>query len=475
MANKYEDFERFLKANFNSEWLRFTNEDAKEDTKNTIFANHQKGFNIYKRLSETGMLKNDYIPPEVLSGQLTVEEFFFRMQEYEGQNIVYDNGLITAVRMKYAENLPNMVYTEDPIKQIFIKSEHAKEIGLKGETCDRYIQGFADSYLVLSKAEKLGIPKEQATFIVEKSNSIDSMIQLFEAQKRIDQAKTPEDKKTAIEQYDILHKESQEVLEKHGKDILDLLDKAIEIKEAENANDNPKDKADDNAPNTADDKPKDKADDNAPNTADDKPKDKADDNTPNTADDKPKDKADDNTPNTADDKPKGSKDSRDDSYSYGIDDEHEAKYGIKYEDDEAYKSPIYSSPQRTSKPESFALSEPIDFTESTLQEEHGTSRSFNSIFASYIKTAEDVSSRGIAQALAQNYTLEELRDLRKRTEEDIYKNTHDIAQEALRRVRALTQNRPSSTQPTAQPTQQTTSSRRTSSSYSFLRDNEVEI
>ena len=443
MANKYEDFERFLKANFNSEWLRFTNEDAKEDTKNTIFANHQKGFNIYKRLSETGMLKNDYIPPEVLSGQLTVEEFFFRMQEYEGQNIVYDNGLITAVRMKYAENLPNMVYTEDPIKQIFIKSEHAKEIGLKGETCDRYIQGFADSYLVLSKAEKLGIPKEQATFIVEKSNSIDSMIQLFEAQKRIDQAKTPEDKKTAIEQYDILHKESQEVLEKHGKDILDLLDKAIEIKEAENANDNPKDKADDNAPNTADDKPKDKNDDNEPNTADDKPK--------------------------------GSKDSRDDSYSYGIDDEHEAKYSIKYEDDEAYKSPIYSSPQRTSKPESFALSEPIDFTESTLQEEHDTSRSFNSIFASYIKTAEDVSSIGIAQALAQNYTLEELRDLRKRTEEDIYKNTHDIAQEALRRVRALTQNRPSSTQPTAQPTQQTTSSCRTSSSYSFLRDNEVEI
>ena len=443
MANKYEDFERFLKANFNSEWLRFTNEDAKEDTKNTIFANHQKGFNIYKRLSETGMLKNDYIPPEVLSGQLTVEEFFFRMQEYAGQNIVYDNGLITAVRMKYAENLPNMVYTEDPIKQIFIKSEHAKEIGLKGETYDRYIQGFADSYLVLSKAEKLGIPKEQATFIFEKSNSIDSVIQLFEAQKRIDQAKTPEDKKTAIEQYDILHKESQEVLEKHGKDILDLLDKAIEIKEAENTNDKPKDKADDNAPNTADNKPKDKADDN--------------------------------TPNTADDKPKGSKDSRDDSYSYGIDDEHEAKYGIKYEDDEAYKSPIYSSPQRTSKPESFALSEPIGLTESTLQEEHDTSRSFNSIFASYIKTAEDVSSRGIAQALAQNYTLEELRDFRKRTEEDIHKNTHDIAQEALRRVRALTQNRPSSTQPTAQPTQQTTSSRRTSSPYSFLRDNEVGI
>ena len=60
MANKYEDFERFLKANFNSEWLRFTNEDAKRlyvEKSRSLFLNN---FSLYDSCkADVAMLKSN--------------------------------------------------------------------------------------------------------------------------------------------------------------------------------------------------------------------------------------------------------------------------------------------------------------------------------------------------------------------------------------------------------------------------------
>ena len=162
MSIKDENFERFLKANFESDWHRYTSSEATEETKFSIMSNHQRAYGVYKRLSDSGLLKNDYLPPDLLSGQITVDEYFVRIQEFLGQNIVYENGHMIAVRMQYAENLPNMVYNEDPVKRISRVVELAQKAGLDEQSTKEVVNIERDCTYFDHKNEKLGIPQEQS-------------------------------------------------------------------------------------------------------------------------------------------------------------------------------------------------------------------------------------------------------------------------------------------------------------------------
>lgn len=197
MNIKDEYFERFLKANFEHDWRRFTSSDATEEIKYSIMTSHQRSFGIFKRLSDSGLLKNDYIPLDLLSGQLTVEDFIVRMQEYLGQNVVYDNGNMIAVRMQYAENLPNMVYNEDPVKRINRTIELAEKAGLNEKSKEDVVHIEVDNITLESKMENLGISKEVGQNFAAITKAADIKLLLDEAKEAAKNGKTKEEREKA--------------------------------------------------------------------------------------------------------------------------------------------------------------------------------------------------------------------------------------------------------------------------------------
>ena len=376
MNIKDEDFERFLKANFSNDWRRFTSSDATEDVKFSIMSNHQKTYKIFKQFSDLGMLINDCLPPELMNGQLTTDEYFARMQEYLNQPIIYDNNNMIAVRMKYGADLPNMVYTIDPIKCISQKIDHAHKIGLKGQTFERNIQGEADSWALMAKAESLGVSEDVAKKTAETSNAIDVQFQLFEAKKRIDEATNKKAKLEAELQYNILLRDNFEHLQKEQPNTEKIIDDAFKlIKEAHQTPIT-------NNENVA-------KEDAQPPAVETKNAAKEDTQTPIV---ETKSIAKEIAPNTT--------------------------LETKKENDETLKASTFSVSQKTftiqeKNTSHIETSIPSLFSgkqQKTPTPKENPIKTFNGVFASYATSAKDFSPEGISKALAQGYTKEDFED-----------------------------------------------------------------
>ena len=379
MYIKDEDFERFLKANFANDWRRFTSPDATDDVKFSIMSNHQKSFRIFKQFSDIGLLQNDYLPPELLSGQITADEYFVKMQEYLYQNLVYDNNDLIAVRMKYAENLPNMVYTEDPVKCIHQKIEHAHKIGLKGQTFERNIQGEADRWALMAKAQSFGVPEETAKKTAQTSNAIDVRFQLFEAEKRIQNAKTEKARLEAELQYNILLRDNLDLLQKEQPNTEKIIDKALELS-----------KETPQAPTT-----------NNENVA------KEETPTPVT---ETKNIAKEETPTPAIET-KNIAIAKEETQTPSIETKNENNNHIKASianvSQKSFTIQEKTTPH-TELPTSPLLSGVQPYTLATKKENE--IKTFNGVFAAHVTCAEDFSDKGISKALAYGYSKGELDD-----------------------------------------------------------------
>ena len=242
MAIKNEDFERFLKANFENDWRRFTSEDTQEDAKFSIMNKHDKAFMLFKRLSDLGALKNDYMPPELLSGQITAEDYYQRRFELVNQPLVYENNELVGIRMEYTENLPNMVYTLDTISFLNEKSNHAKEIGLNETMHHMYMLSASDNLSLMAKAQKFGIDEQTATTFSNKASFIDLATMCAYTKDCSEKATTDEEKEEAEKQHSIIKKELVNVAKEHNINIDEIggyVDEAIRRKKDELKRDNP--------------------------------------------------------------------------------------------------------------------------------------------------------------------------------------------------------------------------------------------
>ena len=429
MKKKDEDFERFLKANFSADWLRFTNPDISEDAKHTIKLNHQRNFSLYKRLMDEGLLKSDYMLPELLSGQITFEDYRQRYIELTNQPIVYDQGVIVAVRMVYAENLPNMVYTEDPVFHIAKAITHSEEIGLQGPTRDRYVYAEVDKMHTLAKAESFGVPEEQAKKCMETIGAFEALVQLYEANQRIYSAQTDEEREEAERQYKILEKEYEPILKKEGPNVNKILEEVLKLKNPDYREDNPENHSDE---------PK-----------DDNPKD-SDNKIP--------------PPLNAKDKP-----TNDEDQSFSIPTLNPTiKITEPQNADKVDKSFSIDTPaphgKKSTKPSSYCLPK-------TEQQRPKTAYS---AFSSYATCAEDFTTEGVTKAIEDSYTLdtiEALYEFSSQLDRDILQTSIE-AQEKVNstfsRVQQLIDKRKATTT-TAKPSSQTTKGR-TSVPYGIGKD-----
>lgn len=207
MMDDLEDFKAYLKGNCNSDFARITQPDIQEDTINAIKSRHESRYQVWQYISRNApwiiSLYNGKLPTEVFSGQLPIENFCRLAEELAYQNLIYSDNTVIALRMQYAENLPNMVYGINTREGILVYESSLQKAGYSEENTRRAVSRREESFIFCGKLESCGISKKQALSVLKEAETINILEQLEQLNAAVAKAQTPEEKKQATEQIKI--------------------------------------------------------------------------------------------------------------------------------------------------------------------------------------------------------------------------------------------------------------------------------
>ncbi len=114
MISRSVEFERFLEANYPSAYLKISSKDVKDDVYFTIYSEFEARFRKWQSIPE--WIKDFYkdtLPAEILSGNITVDDFI------ENLEYVYfrsPDGDLTKIR---SNNYRNVVYIEEKLRDVY--------------------------------------------------------------------------------------------------------------------------------------------------------------------------------------------------------------------------------------------------------------------------------------------------------------------------------------------------------------------
>lgn len=207
MMDDLEDFKAYLKGNCNNDFARITQPDIQEDTINAIKSRHESRYQVWQYISRNApwiiSLYNGKLPSEVFSGQLPIENFCRLAEELAFQNLIYKDNTVIALRMQYAENLPNMVYGINTREGILAYESTLQKAGYSQENTRRAVSRRKESFIFCGKLESCGISKKQAVSVLKEAETINILEQLELLNTAVAKAQTPEAKKQATEQLKI--------------------------------------------------------------------------------------------------------------------------------------------------------------------------------------------------------------------------------------------------------------------------------
>lgn len=229
MSSTDEDFSRFLKANFEDDWRRYSSPDVSNATINSITKKHEETYSIWKKLSSDDWIRafyGDKLPPELLSGHISPEYLRIHMQEYMYSPLIYKNEEVIAIRTQYVENLPNMVYSVEPLVEIDKFRQMATDAGLCEKSLDTAVEHETDKWKYMAKLESVGLTEDEANQHIRQLKTIDAIEQISQTYQACLTAKTAEEKAIAdknLRAQCILHFDTL----KQNKDLLSAIKKQL--------------------------------------------------------------------------------------------------------------------------------------------------------------------------------------------------------------------------------------------------------
>lgn len=116
------------------------------------------------------------------------------------QNQIYQNAEVAALRMQYTENVPNMVYTIVPKRELRLYRNKLTAAGFNEDNIKMSLAHKEKGFLFMAKMQSVGIPEEKAKKINEKAQTISLVEQFAALNKKLDNAKTVEEKQQAGKQ-----------------------------------------------------------------------------------------------------------------------------------------------------------------------------------------------------------------------------------------------------------------------------------
>ncbi len=223
MIDDLEDFKAYLKGNCRYDYDRINQPDIKEDALYAIRSRHDSPFLVWKYISARApwiiTYYNGALPREVLSGQLSPQDFCNLATELVFQNLIYQNNEIVALRMQYAENLPNMVYSIQPEQALAEYEKKLRRSGYNEENTRRAVMRQEQGFIYCAKLESVGITEEQAAPAIRQAETINIIEQLAILTEQLKNARTEEEKKQISKQIKIFISENAEFLYNNSDEI----------------------------------------------------------------------------------------------------------------------------------------------------------------------------------------------------------------------------------------------------------------